>query len=65
MEKYICACCKNWRLVEKINCYEICPICYWENDKIQEINPDYQGGANPKSLNQSRTDYQKSTRGVK
>ena len=35
--------------------YDICPICDWEDDPIQNDDPDYWGGANKLSLN----DYKK------
>ena len=32
--------------------YQICDICGWEDDDIQNDSPDYIGGANEMSLNQ-------------
>ena len=40
------------------NSYEICPVCYWENDRYQNENPDDDVGANPVSLNTARANYQ-------
>jgi len=60
MEKFICKCCGNLSLKEPSGSYEICPICGWEDDKMQNTNPDYRGGANQKSLNESRMFYKKS-----
>jgi hypothetical protein len=37
--------------------YEICPICYWEDDSIPLEYPDYEGGANPFSLRHSQQNY--------
>jgi len=37
--------------------YFICPVCYWENDTVQEDDPDYGGGANEESLNVARKNY--------
>ena len=46
-----CPCCGyqslGGHLVED---YSICPICFWENDPVQNENPDYEGGANNVSL---------------
>ena len=32
--------------------YDICKYCGWEDDDIQNTNPDYIGGANEMSFNQ-------------
>ena len=37
--------------------YEICPVCGWEDDALQEAQPDYEGGANKMSLNQAKEAY--------
>lgn len=34
--------------------FDICPICWWENDGLQYDEPDFSGGANDMSLNQAR-----------
>lgn len=53
--KYECPSCKNKTLKESPpGTYEICPICGWEDDYVQFMNPDYKGGANEKSLNESK-----------
>ena len=36
---------------------DICPICGWEDDVIQTIDPDIKGGVNIVSLNQARANY--------
>ncbi len=38
-----------------VNSFEICEICGWEDDAVQEDDPDYDGGANRISLNEART----------
>ena len=50
---YQCACCGQ-RTLESDDFYDICPICKWEDDPVQRDDPDYAGGANCLSLNQSR-----------
>ncbi|EGN7764477.1 hypothetical protein ISN88_004608, partial [Escherichia coli] len=35
-------------------CYEICPICGWEDDPVQSADPDFSGGANSPSLNEAK-----------
>lgn len=39
--------------------YEICPICYWEDDIVQLKDPDFEGGANDVSLREAQKNYQK------
>jgi len=56
--KYKCHCCGYYTLSEKPNgSYEICPVCFWEDDIVQLNDPDYRGGANKVSLNQARKNY--------
>ncbi|MGZ7108968.1 MAG: CPCC family cysteine-rich protein [Methanobacterium sp.] len=58
--KFQCPCCGNFSLLEKPpGTYEICPICNWEDDIVQYNDPDYSGGANKNSLNESRALYKK------
>jgi hypothetical protein len=30
--------------------YDLCPVCFWEDDDLQLSEPDYRGGANDVSL---------------
>ncbi|MCP5345360.1 MAG: hypothetical protein H7A04_00630 [Pseudomonadales bacterium] len=53
-----CACCGYKTIVEK-GCYEICPICYWEDDSVQEADPWFKGGVNSPSLYEAQENYQK------
>lgn len=50
---YKCPCGENYTLSEE-RCYEICPICHWEDDPVQFEDPNFKGGANILSLNESR-----------
>ncbi|WP_404460578.1 CPCC family cysteine-rich protein [Sutcliffiella horikoshii] len=51
MRRYHCPCCGYRTLEEKPpGTYEICEICFWEDDEIQFRDPDYEGGANELSL---------------
>ena len=54
--KRACKCCGNIT-IEKDSLFEICPVCGWESDEVQEENPDYTGGANEMSLNQYKEYY--------
>ena len=55
--KYQCPCCEHYTLDEPDNTFQICPVCFWENDGVQLNDPDYEGGANKMSLNQARKNF--------
>ena len=56
--KFYCECCGYKTLNEKPNgTYQICTICYWEDDPIQSAEPNYEGGANRVSLNQAKRNF--------
>ena len=42
-----------------INSYEICPICGWEDDKVQASEADSKIGANKLSLNEAIEVYRR------
>ncbi len=54
--KRMCKCCGNIT-IDNDSLFEICPVCGWESDLVQEENPDYAGGANDMSLNQYKDFY--------
>lgn len=59
MEKtiyYECPCC-NHLVFKELHCFEICPICGWEDDNVQFEDPNFSGGANKLSLNDYRINY--------
>lgn len=56
--KFACPCCGHRTFTEKPNgTYDICPVCYWEDDPIQLDDPNYEGGANPTSLKQAQKNF--------
>jgi Cysteine-rich CPCC len=56
--RYPCPCCGYLTLPEPpTGTYEICPVCFWEDDNIQFDDPDYEGGANKVSLRQARENF--------
>ncbi|WP_126971541.1 CPCC family cysteine-rich protein [Gynurincola endophyticus] len=60
-EKFFCNCCGYNTLMQfRDGTYEVCEICYWEDDKTQTDNPDYVSGANKISLNEARKNYEQS-----
>ena len=53
---HICPVCRKHRF-EKNGKYEICPVCGWEDDPVQNDDPYFSGGANEFSLKESRLIY--------
>ncbi len=49
-----CACCDKGLIKEK---YDICSICGWEDDKIQNKDESFSGGANTKCLLEYRKEF--------
>lgn len=45
-----CPCCGHLVFDEQPGSYDICPVCFWEDDLVQLRWPSYQGGANKPSL---------------
>jgi len=61
--KHPCPCC-GYRTLElqPPGTYEICDICFWEDDGVQYDDPDYKGGANTESLNEYRRLFEQGLR---
>ncbi|MFZ1790883.1 MAG: CPCC family cysteine-rich protein [Saprospiraceae bacterium] len=58
--KFYCPCCGYNSLDEPPNgTYNICTICFWEDDQIQFDNPSFEGGANRVSLIQGQRNFEK------
>ena len=56
--KYKCPCCGCYTFSEKPNGnYDICPVCFWEDDPLAYKDHDYAGGSNKVSLNEARVNY--------
>ena len=49
MALFPCPCCGYHTLAEERR-WEICPICFWEDDPLQYDEPSYAGGANQEAL---------------
>ncbi len=57
-KRFKCLCCGYFTLDrEANNTFQLCPVCYWEDDGVQLAQPDYTGGANAVSLNQARLNF--------
>lgn len=58
--KYQCPCCGYATFDEEPNGnYDICPVCFWEDDPFQSQDPDDADGANKVSLNEARANFAK------
>lgn len=58
--EFTCPCCGYKTLEEEPpGTFEICEICYWEDDDIQFQDPDFEGGANEVSLRQAQQNFMK------
>lgn len=55
MKKKKCPCCGYYTIEGDF--YDICPVCFWEDDPIQRDNIDYTGGANDVPLREARENY--------
>ncbi len=57
---YSCPCCGYLTFTEEVcGTFEICPVCFWEDDSIQSKVPNYEGGANEISLLKARENFTK------
>jgi hypothetical protein len=55
---YPCPCCGFLTIGEQPpGTFEICSVCFWEDDNVQFDDPDYAGGANKVSLNEARRSF--------
>ncbi len=56
--KFACPCCGYKTFAEQPKGhYDICEVCFWEDDPIQLDNPNYEGGANKVSLRQGQRNF--------
>jgi hypothetical protein len=56
--RYPCQCCGYLTLSEPgMGSYEICPVCFWEDDPVQNDDPTFWGGANRVSLHDARRNF--------
>jgi len=55
--RFPCPCCGYLQFTEPPGSYEICAICFWEDDPVQLRWPDSAGGANKPSLEDAQAAY--------
>ncbi len=56
--EHICPVCGQYDFRD-IDTYDACPVCGWQDDSLQETDPDFWGGANELSLNQYKEQWLK------
>jgi hypothetical protein len=61
VKRRACLCCGYKTLKSQPGDFEICKVCFWEDDVIHYIkpDPDYLGGANGVSLNDAKANFAK------
>lgn len=52
-DSHICPVCGE-HMFEMYASFDVCPVCGWEDDAVQEEYPDWEICANVMSLNQAR-----------
>ena len=56
--RFACPCCGYLTLDEEPpGTFEICSVCFWEDDNVQFEDADFRGGANVVSLNEARNNF--------
>jgi hypothetical protein len=56
--RYACPCCRFATLPKAPpGTFELCPVCFWEDDNIQFEDENFEGGANPISLAEARANF--------
>jgi hypothetical protein len=56
--RFPCPCCGFLTLEEEPpGTYDICEVCFWEDDPVQFDDPDFVGGANNVSLNVAKQNF--------
>lgn len=56
-EAFPCVCCGYLVLSQAPGSYDICPICFWEDDLIRLRWPGFSGGANGYSLIEAQESF--------
>ena len=55
--KFPCPCCGHLVFTGEPGSYDICPVCWWEDDLVQLRWPHFAGGANHPSLVEAQETY--------
>ena len=57
-DKFQCSCCDYFTLEERGG-YEVCPICFWEDDGMDIDEADTHSGPNHITLREGRQNFKK------
>lgn len=57
--RFPCPCCGHLVFAEQPGSYDICPVCWWEDDLVQLRWPDMGGGANHPSLIEAQHSFRR------
>jgi len=57
MDKFTCPCCGYKTFNEEPGHYDICRVCFWEDDPYQREHLNYEGGANRVSLKTAQQNF--------
>jgi hypothetical protein len=56
--KFTCPCCGYKTLTQKPpGTFQICKVCFWEDDRTQFYSPDFKGGSNEISLREAQQNF--------
>jgi hypothetical protein len=56
---FACPCCKFLTVDEEPpGTFQVCPVCFWEDDFAQFHDPSFAGGANSMSLKEAQENFQ-------
>jgi len=57
-QSYPCPCCGYLTLSESPpGTFEVCPVCFWEDDNLQFADPSCREGANQVSLEEAQKNF--------
>lgn len=56
LQQFSCPCC-GFRTLKDSGAYEVCFVCFWEDDPVQKEYELFTGGANEVSLREARRNY--------
>lgn len=52
--RFACPCCGHRTITDQ---FDICPVCFWEHDPVQEADPEDAFGPNRVGLRQAQRNY--------